>query len=294
MRVTESRLMDLAGAGVSRARSQAARAAEELSSGERVTRSSDDPVAWAEGMRASARHAQSDGRGLAIARARERLVESDAALGGIGDALARARELAVQLGNDHFSAAERAGAADEMRALRAQILAHASARGSDGEYLFAGGAGGTAPFDPTTGAYLGDAARRSVEVGEGGQLAVATVSGEVLTTAAGVDVLPVLDTLIAALDGNDAAGVRASLTDLVTATEQVAAARTDVGARMATLDRADEARQDFELRLAESHEHAVGADPVDAASRFADAQSALAAARAAAEALIQMARGNRP
>jgi flagellin-like hook-associated protein FlgL len=221
-------------------------------------------------------------------------VDTDAALAGIGDALGRARELAVQLGSDQYGPAERAGAAAEVRALRAQILAHASARGSDGEYLLAGGAGGAPPFDPVTGAYLGDAARRSIEVGEGAQQAVVSVPGSVLTAAAGVDLLPTLDALITALDMNDAPGVRALLGDLVTATEQVAGARADTGAHMAALDRADEARLDLELRLAESHERAVGADAIDAATRFGEAQSALAAARAAAEALIAMARGGRP
>jgi flagellar hook-associated protein 3 FlgL len=291
MRVTESRMIELAGAGVARARERAAQSGEQLSSGVRVAHPSDDPVAWGEGMRAEARAAASGGRGQAIARSRERLVDVDGALAGIGEVLARARELAIELGNDSYAAGDRAAAAVEVRGLRAQVLALANLQASDGEYLLAGSQGGSAPFDPT-GAYLGDDARRSVEVGEG-QQAVVGVPGSVLTVSSGVDILGALDSLASALAANDGVQIRAGVGSMATAVGQVASARADVGARMAALDLADNARRDLELRLAGEHDDAVAVDPVAAASSFARAQNALEAARVAAQAMIALARGGK-
>lgn len=287
MRVTERRMIEVAGTGVSRAREQVARASSAVTGGARVERPSDDPVAWAAAARADARSTLSAGRGAAIDRSRERLGEADGALEGLGQLLSRARELAVELGNDTYGPQERAGAATELQALRTQALALANSRAGDGEYLFAGSRGGAAPFD-AAGVYVGDTLERTIASGE--QATAATLaSGTFLTASAGVDVFATLDTLATALATNNAVGVRASLDPLATAVAQVADARAGLGGRAALLDDASAARESLEQHLVDTYTDALAADPVAAAMELARAQEQLQTARAAAETLIGLA-----
>lgn len=281
MRVTENRLLESATVAVTRARNQVAEAGAAVQTGVRVALPSQDPVAWSQAARTEARQAASAGRGGAIARAGERLRETDRAFAGIGEALARIRELTVQVGSDLYGAAERAGAAAEVRALQAHLLGLANTRGPDGEYLLGGTASATPPFGPD-GAYLGNGARRTVEVAEGVASTV-SLTGEALTAAAGVDVFAVLTTLTAALDANDGAAIRATLSDIGTAVAQVARARTDVGSHASALDAVELARQEFDHSLALVREQAVGADPIAAASALAQSTVALQSAQAVAD-----------
>src|SRR5262249_47468274 len=108
MRVTESRMIDLVTAGVSRAREQTSDAGQKLQTGIKVARPSDDESAWAEGQRASVRQVVSDRRGSAIARSRDLLTATDGALAGVGGVLAQVSQLAVQFSNDTYGPTDRA------------------------------------------------------------------------------------------------------------------------------------------------------------------------------------------
>src|SRR5262245_24934078 len=114
MRVTENRMMELSATAVASARDRVARASSQLSSGERVSLPSDDPTAWAQGLRADARAIASHSRGRTIGQALDDLAADDGALSTIGDLLRTALERAVQLGNGTYSATERAVAAKEI------------------------------------------------------------------------------------------------------------------------------------------------------------------------------------
>src|SRR5262245_6630033 len=244
MRVTETRMIEMVTAGMTRAREQAADAGTKLQTGVRVDRPSDDAAAWEQGMRAAARAAVSQRRGSAIARATDRLQETDGALDGVGSTLARVTELAVQLGSGTYNASDRADAAKEVVALRDAALAFANTRGADGEYILAGSRGGSAPFD-AAGVYSGDGVARQIEAGEG-QTQIASVPGTVLTAASGgVDVFTVLQNVVNALQSNDVSGLQACLSDLRQAVAQVADARAEVGGRMRALAAVDAARQGF-------------------------------------------------
>src|SRR5262249_8166744 len=282
-------MIDMVTGGVSRAREQAADAGQKLQTGLKVARPSDDASAWAEGQRAAARQVVSQNRGSSIARARDRLNEVDGALGGVGSVLAQVTELAVQFGNDTYNATDRAEGAKVVLALRDAALASANASTGDGEYVLAGTKGGAPPFD-AGGNYVRDAGAGNTEVGDGKNL-VSTMPGSALTAAAGVDVFGVIAKVAAALDANDPAALRASLTDLRAATAQVADARAEVGGRMKALDSADEIRQNFEEGLASTKARATETDPIAGASELARASSALDASRTVAQQIISILRG---
>jgi flagellar hook-associated protein 3 FlgL len=256
-----------------------------------VAKPSQDLASWTDGARARARAAMSDARGETIGKSIDRLAETDRALDGIGGVLSRASELATQFANGTYTDQERQNAALELTSLRDAAVAFANTKGPDGEYLLAGSASTatTPPFD-ATGAYSGDGARRTIEVGEG-QRAISSVPGSVLTAANGQDVFGPLNALIAVLSANDQAGVRAQLDPLTASIAQVAGSRTEVGERMSAMISADDARQSFELELNKVHDRAVMADPVVAASELAQAQQAFESSRTVAQQIFAMFKG---
>ena len=286
MRITANRMLDLAGQATVRAQSDVADLAGQVSSGRRVERPSDDPVAWAHARRLELRKTVSEGRGVGVALGRDQLEETDRALGAIGGVLAQARELAVQAATANYNATDRAAMGQVITGMFQTARAAANTRTTSGEYLLAGMKSGTEPFD-AAGAYQGDSATRALESGEG-PLDVATVPGSVLTAAGGVDVLPALTRFAAALAANDLLGIQKSIDELSTAHGQVSRARTNVGSLVSVLDGADQARAGLEDTLQGRIAGLTEIDVVTAAGELAQRSRALEAAQAVNSKLAQL------
>lgn len=122
------------------------RAQEQLTSGKRVVRASDDPTAAARAERALATVSRADTNLRALESSRNAMVLSEAALGDATALLQEARELIVTSGNPTFSNAEREVLGNRMRDLRAQLLVVANRDDGSGGFLFAGQGARTAPF----------------------------------------------------------------------------------------------------------------------------------------------------
>jgi flagellar hook-associated protein 3 FlgL len=288
MRVTEHRLAEIATSRTTANRERLAEAEAKVSTGTRVSRPSQDLVSWAEGKRADARLIANKARADHTARAKERLAEVDRVLDGIGRSLDRSRELAVMGANATTDADTRAMLAVELRSLREGALQLANTRDAAGQYLLSGTATGTAPFNPTTGAWQGNNTAVALEVGEG-RTQVISVSGEVLTAPFGVDVLAMLDSLATALAANDLAAVQAGVGSLDTAVGQVADARSrEVGVRMSALADADHAREDLDLSLTALRARATEADAIGAAAELASGMNALDTVRTVAQRILRM------
>ena len=146
-------------------------------------------------------------------RAGDEVDAADSALQSLSDVLARARELAVQMGNDSYSAADRAGAATEIDGLVQQAVTLMNTN-VNGRYIFGGNQDQTAPFD-TAGNYNGDTAVRQVEVAPG-VLEDSSVRADVAVkgVGGGVDLFATLQSLSTALRTNNGDAIRGSLTDL--------------------------------------------------------------------------------
>jgi flagellar hook-associated protein 3 FlgL len=286
MRITGSRLIDQAAASTTKNQSSVGSVAAQVSSGMRVTAPSDDPSAWLAAQRTKLHRALSEGNGAAAQASRERLQLTDNALAGIGDIVSQVRALALQGASDTYNAANRAGLGVQVRDLFQTALAGANTRGSDGEYLLAGAASLTEPFD-AAGVYSGDATVRSVP-SEGSNTAGVTIAGSELTAARGVDVLPLLDRIATALSSNDLVTLRAALPDLDTAVKQISFARTQTGGAMTMLDQASAMRATLEQDMQAAIARLVEIDTVSAASELAKATQSLEVSRAVSSHLIAL------
>jgi flagellar hook-associated protein 3 FlgL len=286
MRITGNRLIDLASASTSKNQSAVATASAELSSGMRVTTPSDDPQAWLAAQRTKLHQALSQGAGAAVSASRDRLTVTDNALASLGDVVSQVRALAIQGSSDTYNPAARAGIGAQVRGLFQNAIDAANARGHDGEFVLAGSASLTPPFD-AAGLYLGDATVRSVPSDNAVTTGV-TIPGSALTAAGGVDVLPLLDRIATALSTNDMTTLRAALPDLDTAVKQVSAARTQAGGAMTVLDQATQARSVMEQDLTDAISKFVEVDTVSAASELAKASQALEVSRSVAQHIVQV------
>jgi flagellar hook-associated protein 3 FlgL len=296
MRITGNRLMQMNTDAVTRNQARVGELAQEVSSGKRVTKPSDDPAAWVASHRAGMRQALADGAVEALESAGTRVDQTDAALTGISDIVAQVRTIAVQASSDTYNADGRAALGQQVRMLFQAAVGFANARSPDGEYLLAGTRSTTAPFDATTGAYTGDAVAREVPSDETTLLGY-TVAGSELTASVpgGVDVLQVLDRVATALTANDATGLQTALGELETATRQMSTLRSRVGAIMGVLADATSANKDLSDRLTAESSRLVESDTVDAASRLAQATQALDVSRAVSASVANtLARATQP
>ena len=128
-----------------------ARTQEQLTSGKRVVRASDDPTAAARAERALATVARADANQRALESSRNAMTLAEAALGDAGSLLQEAREIVVAAGNPTYTDGEREVLANRLRDLRAQLLVIANRDDGAGGFLFAGQGSRTAPFVDTPG-----------------------------------------------------------------------------------------------------------------------------------------------
>jgi len=279
--------MELAAAQVADSRDKAAQAQQVLSSGTKVAAPSDDPAAWADGQRAAIRQTMSQSRGQAISMAVSSLQQTDSMLSQTSSSLTQLGALGVQGATGTLDATQRQGIAIQVRSLKEVALDALNQKGPDGSYLLAGTKGNVAAFS-AGGVYQGDGTVRNLPIAESAS-APGAVSGQDLTTAnGGVDVLGVFDTLAAALNANDVPGIQAALGTIQQAISQLSTLHTQVGSRLSALQNADDARQAFEINLANQHAAAVEADPVAAASNLTRASTVLSSSQAAAQQIIAM------
>ena len=123
---------------------------EQLSSGKRVARASDDPTAAARAERATAAVGRADTSQRAVEASRVAMTQTESALGDASSLLQRARELVVSAGNPSYSDSDRKSIADELQSLRDQLLSTANQSDGAGTYLFGGQGATEKPFIDTT------------------------------------------------------------------------------------------------------------------------------------------------
>lgn len=204
------------------------------------------------------------------------LEAADTALAAMGDALARARELATQLANPTYTAAQRSAAAQEVRGLSQVLLAQGNVKFNN-RFLFGGDKDGTAPFD-AAGTYLGDTNVRQIEIAPGIFQGISIRADVALKGAGGgTDVLAEVEALAAALEVDDVAGVQASLSGLEAGVSQVASARVQSGTIVNVLESVGAAAMATSTSLASARSKIQDVDLIDASTRMALAQRSLEA-----------------
>jgi len=276
MRVTNQMIFDRAVTDNAAARTRAEDAVSVASTGLKLRSPGDAPADAGLVTLEDATAARAGAIGKAASAASDELSAVDTALNDVTNSLARAREIAMQMGSAGYTAQQRADAAGEVQGLLTSIVASLNTQVS-GRYVMGGTLDGTPPFGPT-GTYSGDAGVRQVEVAPG-VLQDASVRADVAFKGAGggTDVLTALGQMVTDLQANNQAGVASALTALDAGTTQVAAARQQVGSDMSAFDAAVTINKTAQDAAVKRSSHLTDADVVDSATKLAQAQQALQA-----------------
>jgi flagellar hook-associated protein 3 FlgL len=213
---------------------------EQLSSGKRITRPSDDPYGTTRAMGLRAELSQIDQAQRNVSDADGWQRTTDSALGGIGDAVQRVRVLLIGAGNDAGGQSARDAAANEVEQLIKSVKGTANTT-YNGAPVFAG-ASTARPYDPDgSDAFAGDGGAVLRTIGTGVHVQInADLSGRVLGQGGGDGkMLDALRTIVQHLRGGTTADANAlRTTDLKALDAQLdglSALRAEVGATGARL-----------------------------------------------------------
>lgn len=275
---------------------------EQLSTGKRVVRPSDDPIAAAQAVVLSQAQTQNSQYALARNFASQKVGLEENVLHQASDTLNTAQERIVQAGNGTLSDDDRASLATELQGLRDQLLNLANSTDGNGRYIFAGYQTDKAPFtgEPGSVLYGGGTqnieqqvdASRSMVIGHTGDLVFNRITSNAIPEPDGseseTNLFNMLDSAIEALNtpkaGADEAE-RAALDAVIAKTSRglknsmnnISTVRAELGTQLQELDNLDSLGEDRALGQASQMSALVDVDWNAAISNYVMQQAALQA-----------------
>ncbi|HYQ15959.1 MAG TPA: flagellar hook-associated protein FlgL [Polyangiaceae bacterium] len=291
MRVTEGMRYSQVLSNLANITSQHAEASQQASSGLRVGKPSDDPIAAAEIARLRASNSQTSTHLSTIDTVRGDAELTESTLADAGDIFVRLKEIALQAATGGLTAEERKTMGVEVGGMKDALLSLANARGTRG-YLFSGSQVTTPAFD-TTGAFQGDDVAQLVPIGNSSPTAVSTSGSEAFAIPGGRNVFADLDSLATALANNDEASIRSSVDNVDLAHTQLVNARARSGLILNKLDASQTVLTSLDTEQQKRAQAAGAADPVESYTRVTQLGQTLERAIAVSKQLLDVGSANR-
>ncbi|HUO72903.1 MAG TPA: flagellar hook-associated protein FlgL [Solirubrobacteraceae bacterium] len=288
--MTQQRTLD----DLSAAFNRLSTAQEQLSSGKRINKPSDDPYGAGQAVLLNGdlagltSYLRNVNDGTAWGQA------SDSAMMDIGNMVQRVRELLVKAGNDSNDPTSRADIAAEIDQLTDAIKQEADTKYGD-QYIFAGTANATAPYQ--TGAvdtYGGNGAAITRQIGPGASVQINTDISQLLGSgqaAADGKLLNTLRDISQHLQGGTAADANAlrttDLQDLDANLDTLTTLQAGIGSTLNRLELASTRIQDLQTSQTKLLSQTQDADFAKTATDFSTAQNAYNAALRASANIVQ-------
>ncbi|MFG6654510.1 flagellar hook-associated protein FlgL [Scandinavium sp. M-37] len=299
MRISTLMMYQQTMGGITNSQSSWLKYGEQLSTGLRVNRPSDDPISASQAVVLS--QAQSQTAQFASARsfATQRISQEENTLSSVTSAIQAAQEKIVYAGNGTLSDDDRSSLATDLQGIRDQLMNLANSQDGNGRYMFAGYKTSTAPFDASTGTYAGGASNveqqvdssRTMVIGHTGDKIFDTITNNAVKEPDGkpseTNLFTMLDTAIAALKtpvaGDDAAQETAQAAidktnrGLRNSLNNVLSVRAEVGTQLNELDKLDALGDDRKLSQTQQMSDLVNVDWNSTISNYTMQQAALQA-----------------
>lgn len=235
MRISTSMQYSLANGTIERRRAELVRAQEQIATGRKINSLGEDPVGARKILREESMLREVEASRRTAHEAELMLQQSDAVLADAVDALQRALEVTVRMGNDTFSSADREISAEEIQQIRQRLVELANTE-RNGRFLFAGLGNQPRPF-ADDGSFSGDSGRLEVPVGRGARISATLSGGEpFIDSVTGDSVFQMLDSLENALRADNGGAIRASVDTVRESIERVTSARQEIGHRFERLE----------------------------------------------------------
>ena len=268
-------------------RARAGSLQQSLGTGQKITRSSDDPVAASQ-LRLLSRSEALSNIDLKNANAAEAdLVLADEALSSMSGYVIRATELATQAANAALAPSQRMAIGKEITEIRSALLDLANSRDSAGHSLFGGQSSGKAYTLDAAGQalYVGTEAKSPIPIGEGLTVEPALTGPDFIASAQsnGTDLFATLSTLATTLQSGAAGAAdvaRTSITGLRAGLDALTTGQTIIGSRLGWIDVTNELRISQSERAAVEQAELGGTDIAEAVTRLQQITTALEASQA--------------
>lgn len=140
---------------------------QQIASGRRVLRPSDDPEAASKAVQVSQAQAVTTQYTNSRIHARNSLSMEESVLGSVSDAISSAKTLILEAANGTLNDADRASAASQLEGIFNTVLGQANATDGNGRYVFGGYQNGSTPFVKDGSGevqYIGDANTRQERI----------------------------------------------------------------------------------------------------------------------------------
>lgn len=285
MRITNSMLINNFRRNLNVNLAEMERLQDQMSSGKKIKRPSDDPVNLVSALRLRTTITETEKYVANVNAALSWLETTDVALGQAGDLLQRVRELVVQGANDSLPQTSRQAIAAEVRQIKEQLLQVANTV-HDGRYIFGGYKTLTPPFD-AAGNYTGDGvADLQYEIGPGIKMTVNITGDDVFKNA--IDVFQLLDDIVNDLNTANTAnlsGVRLGAVDR--AIDNILQVRADVGARVNRLELTRNRLEETRINVSDLLSRTEDVDMAEIITRLQMQENVYRAALAAGARIIQ-------
>ena len=274
---------------------------EQMSTGKRVNRASDDPIAASQAVVVSQAQAQNSQYALARTFATQKVSLEENILGQVTTSIQSAQEKIVNAGNGTLSDDDRASLATDLQGIRDQLLNLANSTDGNGRYIFAGYKTDSAPFvDGTSGvSYEGGSESISQQVDSARTMTIGHTGNEVFTSATSnakkepdgsveSDLFATLDKAIAALkvpqeEGDESvqdtftAAIDSANRGLSNSLNNVLTVRAELGTQLNELSNLDSLGDDRSLNLTQQMSDLVDVDWNSVISSYTMQQAALQA-----------------
>lgn len=264
---------------------------EQLTSGKRVQRASDDPAAAASAERALALKSRATAQLRAVDASKTAMQLSESALGQAGDLLQQMRDLVVSAGNGSYGDADRRTIAESLKGLRDDLLAVANRSDGAGRYLFGGQGANTPPLRDAAGGVVFDGTAGQLQAA-GGESTPLSIDGRAAflqapdsTNPGGtMSIFDSLDRTIGDLltPGRSGAQISSTVSQALTGIDDginnLSAWRSHAGESLNRLDRLADRLSQTQVDAEKQNSDAVDLDMVQAISDFQNRQSGYDAA----------------
>jgi flagellar hook-associated protein 3 FlgL len=254
-------------------------AQQQVATGRRVQRPSDDPTSMQRAIQDQSEIGTIDAYSRASDTAISRLLVIDGVLGSMLDTITDAIVTASGAQGSHIDQASREASSQKMVFLRDQLVSDLNTE-FRGSYLFAGSQAQSVPYTKVAGAwvYQGDDQEVSADVGRNRPVTLAYDGSEIAQAGNATDLFSELDKLVTDIAAGDSTAIGAGIAALTSAFDRVARAQSHVGTDELSTSEGQE--QLVSLRLASVIRLSKNQDAnlAEAISRMGQAQIAYQAA----------------
>ncbi|WP_436873000.1 flagellar hook-associated protein FlgL [Kosakonia sacchari] len=304
MRISTQMMYEQSMRGVTNSQSAWLGYGEQMATGQKVNRPSDDPIAASQAVVISQAQAQNTQYETARTFAKQKVSLEESVLQQVTTAITGAQGTIVKAGNGSLSDDDRASLATELQGYRDQLLNLANSTDGNGRYIFGGYKTESAPYD-ATGTYSGGNQAISQQVDASRTMVIAHTGNEVfnhissnatpepvdpatgLPGTSETDLFKMLDTAITALKtpvaGNETAKAAAQAVvdktsrGLGNSLNNVSTVRAELGTQLNELDTLDALGDDRTVALKQQKSDLIDVDWNSVISAYTMQQAALQA-----------------